>query len=809
MGVVCLAGVLLSACGGGGSAGGGIDFRDDEFNANPGLGAVNADAAYLRGAFGQGVTIAVIDSGIAATNPEFSGRIAAGHPAQNATTNANGDHGTFVAGVIGAARDGSGVHGIAPSVHLMPLRAGGSGEDFAEASFTHAATQSVQIINNSYGFLYPFNAIDRATGATVLFNGPVLSPLLDAYRGINDNIINTTRRRLSAFAESMDDRDMVAVWAAGNEFWHPGAAVRIFNVSVNAGNLATLATVVRTPEYIISNYVIGVQTGGARLSVSMRAGLTFTANAAGYTISAFAPYGVDSYSWGPRYHPELLGRWIAAIAVDNNGMLARFSNACGAAKNWCLAAPGVSVAVVGDGVLMTASGTSFSAPYVSGALALMKSRYPQMPMSVIARLLLQTADNLGADGVDDIYGHGMMNLSAAMLAQSNARMLMPNGAPLPLGGEIKIPNAFAAFGDRLGVVRSAVRVLGDQYYDAPVNVVVADAPELSSFRVIDNLWDDDNGGGGGINKGGNMINNRDIDGGVNFFAYRGDNGVLHSAGGNYYHLQLRHHWFGESPVWNVINDSESIGNRPFFFSAAGGRSSEVAWRFDDAINIFAARGNEAEGDYRQVGLRWQRQQGGLSFSSALSHIGEDDTLLGGKFGGAMPLTGGGKTKMAELAAKWQLPEGFGFDNNSIGKFHLFGNYQYAAIDAKLGGLASGVSGLQAQGWQAGITADNILRGGDKLRLAIGEEMAISGGKINLHYARAADAEFDEDTQLMINRGWQPAQQSINLAAPARPMISAAYGMRLNNNAKLSFGITRTTTPKENKTQAAITYRLNF
>ncbi|MGI9338506.1 MAG: S8 family serine peptidase, partial [Gammaproteobacteria bacterium] len=764
------------------------------FNANPGLGDINADPAYAQGYFGQSVTVGVIDFGISVANGEFAGRIAPGRPGQNATANLINNHGTFVAGVIGAARDGRGIHGVAPSVWLMPLLSGG-GDDEAVDSFMHAAEQNVQIVNNSYGFMFPYSGYDRSPTATMVFSGPMLSPLLDAHPGISSNVIAAARRRLAGFADAMGGKDMAAVWAAGNEKWQTGGQVTVFHISLNAGVASTLATVMHTPEYIVSNYVIEVarhgSDGGAFFPVTMRTGATFTANGTTYTISAFSASGVDAYAWGPRYHPQLLGRWLAVVAVDEERRIASFSNTCGGARGWCLAAPGVNIRGIGGGgaTLTTASRTSFSAAHVSGALALLKSAFPQMSMSVIVQMLLQTADDLGEAGVDDIYGHGMVNVAAALQAQSNTRMLMANGAPLPLD-KVQLPHAFADIGGRLGGVHSAVRYLDDRYYDAPVNVDIAAAPKLSPMRAVDNLWDDD--GGGDINNGGIDIDN------ANFFVRHQGNGALRAAGGNYHQLQLRHHWFGDAPVWNA-NNGES-GSRPFFFSAAGGRSSEVIWQFDDSAGIFAARGNEANGDYRQLGLRWQRQSGRLHFSSALSHIREDDTLLGGKFGGAMPLVNGGKTRMAEVSAKWQLHQ------SGTNKLHLFGNYQYADTDADIGGLASGISGLQARGWQAGITADGIFRGGDKLRFAFGEEMAIRSGQMHLNYARATNAELDTDTQLTVNRSWRPVHESMALSAPSRPMISAAYGMRFADNAKLSFGITRTL---GKQTQAAFTYRLNF
>ena len=90
-----------------------------------------ADAAYQRGYFGQGVTVAIIDSGLLTTHLEFAGRIVPGYDfvlSVSSMTDHNG-HGSHVAGIIGGAMDGERFHGVAPSVHIMPLRIfGANGE---------------------------------------------------------------------------------------------------------------------------------------------------------------------------------------------------------------------------------------------------------------------------------------------------------------------------------------------------------------------------------------------------------------------------------------------------------------------------------------------------------------------------------------------------------------------------------------------------------------------------------------------------------------------------------------------------------
>ena len=59
-------------------------------------------------------------------------------------------------------------------------------------------------------------------------------------------------------------------------------------------------------------------------------------------------------------------------------------------------------------------GTSYAAPRVSGKAALLTQKFPNLKSNDIKNVLLQTADDIGAIGVDDIYGYGLLNINNAM-----------------------------------------------------------------------------------------------------------------------------------------------------------------------------------------------------------------------------------------------------------------------------------------------------------------------------------------------------------------------------------------------------------
>lgn len=91
-----------------------------------------------------------------------------------------------------------------------------------------------------------------------------------------------------------------------------------------------------------------------------------------------------------------------------------------------LMAPGVNVwttymtypsyyGAVYDGYV-PASGTSFAAPFVAGAVGLLASARPELADTDFQRILRETADDIGAPGVDPQTGWGRMNVARALHA---------------------------------------------------------------------------------------------------------------------------------------------------------------------------------------------------------------------------------------------------------------------------------------------------------------------------------------------------------------------------------------------------------
>lgn len=336
-----------------------------------------------KGLTGRGVTVAVVDTGIEASfnaagtgfsyvHPEFAGRL---DPRSRRTgyspggdlaiEDANG-HGTHVAGTIGAALDGSGMVGVAPGANLVVMSAFGNINQALELA---AAMPDVRVINGSFGPIIP-------PGSTTWETGDQTSRW------------QVIRAALAA--------GKVLVMSNGNE------ALRSPIEAANPSGIALF------PYIKPANAGTGVYDDGGR-----------------------------NFDFSEANSPRLPGRIVTVVNLAIDLTISADSNRCGVAAAWCISAPGggtgrsevgadkILSAVPGtDGsAIFTApngatygykTGTSMAAPHVSGVIAVLMEAYPSYSAAEIVRLMYATAEDLGAPGVDAVYGHGLVRLDRAL-----------------------------------------------------------------------------------------------------------------------------------------------------------------------------------------------------------------------------------------------------------------------------------------------------------------------------------------------------------------------------------------------------------
>jgi bacillopeptidase F len=124
------------------------------------------------------------------------------------------------------------------------------------------------------------------------------------------------------------------------------------------------------------------------------------------------PYTYTSES--PANYPES----FAVGAVNNTLTIASFSSrgpsTCDGAFYPEVVAPGVSVRASDLGKwYASVSGTSFSAPHISGAMVLLLSAFPGATVAEIETAIKDSALDLGTTGPDNTYGYGLLDAMEA------------------------------------------------------------------------------------------------------------------------------------------------------------------------------------------------------------------------------------------------------------------------------------------------------------------------------------------------------------------------------------------------------------
>jgi serine protease AprX len=131
------------------------------------LQVTGAQAAWASGDEGQGVTVAVLDTGIDASDPALSGRVIDGVDLSGSGSPGSGwnhdeyGHGTFVAGLVaGSMPNGDSLYaGEAPEADLVSIKVAGASGVTTEATvvegiewaISHEASDNIRILNLSLG----------------------------------------------------------------------------------------------------------------------------------------------------------------------------------------------------------------------------------------------------------------------------------------------------------------------------------------------------------------------------------------------------------------------------------------------------------------------------------------------------------------------------------------------------------------------------------------------------------------------------------------------------------------------------------
>ena len=211
----------------------------------------------------------------------------------------------------------------------------------------------------------------------------------------------------------------------------------------------------------------------------------------------------DLMSGLPIIRPDLQSSWLAAVnavPVFSGGSITSaimISAGCLGAAPWCITADGTVYAALatGNSVYGFTGGTSYAAPQVSGAIALLAEAFPSLSAQELRARVLASADNSffthtnivefapGVQhGFDNEFGHGFLNLKAALLPIGGSYLPQSSGDRLALNGPVILGGGMV--GDALSARLAAhdivvVDGLGADF-DMPANSLTADISTQSN-----------------------------------------------------------------------------------------------------------------------------------------------------------------------------------------------------------------------------------------------------------------------------------------------------------------------------------------
>jgi Subtilase family len=191
-------------------------------------------------------------------------------------------------------------------------------------------------------------------------------------------------------------------------------AIRAFGAAPN-GAESTSYVILKALDYAAAHgaQIVNMSFAGPKDPLIERS-IAATAAKGIVMVAASGNAGAKSPPLYPAANPTV----IAVSATDAQDRLFAASNR---GSHIAISAPGVDIFLPApDEKYQMTSGTSFSAAYVSGLVALMLERNPALKPDEVRAILMKTARDLGAPGRDDLFGAGEADAFAAVSAVAAA-----------------------------------------------------------------------------------------------------------------------------------------------------------------------------------------------------------------------------------------------------------------------------------------------------------------------------------------------------------------------------------------------------
>jgi hypothetical protein len=413
------------------------------------------------------------------------------------------------------------------------------------------------------------------------------------------------------------------------------------------------------------------------------------------------------------------------------------------------------------------SGTSFSAPTISGAVALMAQAFPNLSGKQIVQLLFNNADDLGAAGVDSVYGNGALDLARAFapqgqtsLANSQSPVSLTSNGNLPaVAGDAKSGTGLGAIildgYNRAYVVNLAktlraadaehplarslmgdVRVAGGHAGPVSVAMTVSERHDLVRGFALDRLGIGPDDARKARLIAGSAVARLDKKTAVAF-------GFSEGA------KALERRLNGAAPEAFLI--AKDIAGEPGF---AAKRNGSVAVRRQfghTGVTLSSETGNvwqdvqtSATGSpYRWTSVAVDRAFGRNWLSFDLSRLEEKQSVLGGRMSDAL---GGGGAMSLFLDAEAR---------------HDFGNGWSADLMARRGWTSFGAGKFQTGAYSFDLSKRGVLGSNDELGLRLAQPLRVESGGLAMWLPTSYDYATQTATSAFSTMSLRPSGREVD------------------------------------------------
>jgi len=516
------------------------------------------------------------------------------------------------------------------------------------------------------------------------------------------------------------------------------------------------------------------------------------------------------------------GLMLAVGATDSSNAIASFSNLAGDTASAFLVAPGVSIVTTANGGgTATVSGTSFSAPHVAGAVAIILERFPSLTAKQAVTLLLSSATDLGTTGTDTTFGVGLLNLQAAFSSQGVSSIPMASnvkGASVPLASsKVMLGSAFGnALSDqgflaeaiildayqrayhvdlRNRIVAGTATLEAMSFLQSAQNTVVEapmpdrvtfdfDVTGVHKFRLSDQEM-------GFAHHAEDRLKAREKIGALRFSA---DINRQTAA-----RLALRSSplaLFGEPVTGNVSNDlffNTGWTSAPQLSMLGRGSSVSLSKTIDRQTSLNVGFHQSSGADQSDTGRGYLGQarvshdfDNGLRLGLGAGYVAEKEAMFRSTSSGAFGQTEDNHSQYYSLSAAGSLAK----------DMTVFASYTEATAQPAFSGdsLFSNWGRVQANAFSAGVARQSAFAAGDKLGLTIGQPLRVYRSRADLTLPTGRD--LDGNVSRTTNRvDLEPTGRQMNIQLAYRRPLDASSSIRTFSTLSLQPGHDRDAGPE--------------